>query len=477
MADNLFYTDPGSGAVVRFRDDGTAKWQGCDVEGAYAHDAAASSYPVVIGGCAYAAAPSDVSADGDAAKAWCLRNGSFVINLAVGGTLVTGSAGLPVAQQGTWNIGTVSTVTNVVHVDDNSSSLTIDAPVDTPAFVRLSDGASAISTLPVSLASVPSHAVTNAGTFAVQPAGSVAHDGDASSVNPTLVGGYAKATAPSDVSATNDSVRAWFQLNGSQCITVTAAGALIGGDATNGLDVDVTRVKPDGTNTMPSLDAAARRGYMSVTDGTNTMPTMDAVGRAGYHIITNGSISAGLVSETGSSAVNSLAIGGGTPHDSVDSGNPQKIGYKAIDHGSNPTAVAAADRSDAYCNRHGIPFVIGGHPNIITLEYATTGSQTNTAIITVSSGTKIVVTQIQAVTDNANTAFPQVRVGFATATTPTTTGVVLTHPGLPAGGGVSRGDGSGILGVGADDEDLRITCGAPTGGSIRILVSYFTCES
>lgn len=71
-------------------------------------------------------------------------------------------------QSGTWNIGTLTTITNVVHVDDNSGSLTVDAPVGTPAFVRLSDGSAAITTLPVSLASVPSHAVTNSGTFAVQ---------------------------------------------------------------------------------------------------------------------------------------------------------------------------------------------------------------------------------------------------------------------------------------------------------------------
>ena len=57
---------------------------------------------------------------------------------------------------------------DVVPVTDNSGSLTVDAPVATPVFVRLSDGGAAITTLPVSLASVPSHAVTNAGTFAVQ---------------------------------------------------------------------------------------------------------------------------------------------------------------------------------------------------------------------------------------------------------------------------------------------------------------------
>jgi hypothetical protein len=49
---------------------------------------------------------------------------------------------------------------SAVNVQDGGNSLTIDAPVATPVFVRLSDGAAAITTLPVSLASVPSHAVT-----------------------------------------------------------------------------------------------------------------------------------------------------------------------------------------------------------------------------------------------------------------------------------------------------------------------------
>lgn len=40
-------------------------------------------------------------------------------------------------------------------VTDNSGTLTVDAPVGTPVFVRLSDGSAAIATLPVSLASLP----------------------------------------------------------------------------------------------------------------------------------------------------------------------------------------------------------------------------------------------------------------------------------------------------------------------------------
>jgi hypothetical protein len=54
---------------------------------------------------------------------------------------------------------------------------------------------------------------------------------------------------------------------------------------------------------------------------------------------------------------------------------------------------------------------------------------------------------------------------------------VIAHPGIPGGGGISRGDGSGILGIGADGEELRITSDAATGGVMDVVVSYFTIES
>lgn len=60
--------------------------------------------------------------------------------------------------------------------------------------------------------------------------------------------GYASAAAPTDVSADADAVRAWHLRNGAAATVITAAGALIGGDAGNGLDVDVTRVLPGTTN-------------------------------------------------------------------------------------------------------------------------------------------------------------------------------------------------------------------------------------
>jgi hypothetical protein len=72
--------------------------------------------------------------------------------------------------------------------------------------------------------------------------GQVAHDAAAAAIDPILAGGYASAAAPTSVSADGDAVQAWYLRNGAAATVVTAAGALIGGDAANGLDVDVTRV-------------------------------------------------------------------------------------------------------------------------------------------------------------------------------------------------------------------------------------------
>lgn len=156
---------------------------------------------------------------------------------------------------------------------------------------------------------------------------------------------------------------------------------------------------------------------------------------------------------------------------------PQVEGFEAIAHGTNPTAVAAGDVTKAYANRAGVPFVIGGHPNIITIRANATIAQTDVAVVTVGAGAKIVVTAASIVVANSNTVDVSAILGFGAATTPTTTGVVASHPGIAPGSGYARGDGSGILGIGADGEDLRITNSVPTGGSMTVLVSFYTIES
>ncbi len=52
-------------------------------------------------------------------------------------------------------LAAVTVITNVVHVDDNTGSLTVDAPVGTPVFTRLSDGAAALIGQKAMTASLP----------------------------------------------------------------------------------------------------------------------------------------------------------------------------------------------------------------------------------------------------------------------------------------------------------------------------------
>jgi hypothetical protein len=174
-----------------------------------------------------------------------------------------------------------------------------------------------------------------------------------------------------------------------------------------------------------------------------------------------------------------LKVEGCTAHDGTDAGNPIALGAQALAHGTNPTAVASTDRTRLYANRAGVLFTIGGHPNVQTLKHANiTTAVTDTAIITVGAGSKIVVTRLTCSLDNASTVFPTVLIGFGATTTPTTTGVLFSHGGYPAGGANTIGDGSGIIGIGADNEDLRITTtGNATGNGLQITVSYYTIES
>jgi hypothetical protein len=160
-------------------------------------------------------------------------------------------------------------------------------------------------------------------------------------------------------------------------------------------------------------------------------------------------------------------------------------GVLAVAHGSNPDAADALDAGAPIANRHRVPFVIGGHPNPVMYGMSITTGATN-AIVgpTISSGTKLVVTGITVTLDNASTVFPSVVIGFGTAstpafaTTPGTSKVIAGHGGVPAGGGFSRGDGSGMIGVGADDEELRITTVGTAGGNgLYVLLTGYTIES
>jgi hypothetical protein len=278
------------------------------------------------------------------------------------------------------------------------------------------------------------------------------------------------------------------------------------GDAANGLDVDVTRVSGDVTivqgtaanlNMTEANSGAIKTATELLDDAVHTddatrgksllvgavfddsSPVAITENQAGYLRMSSrrALMVEGVSGGTAFSAF--CTVAGDITHDVANSIKvPVLTGAEAIAHGTNPTAVAAGDRTLFYANRAGVPFVIGGHPNIVTTRLQFTAAQTDTAIVTISTGLKIVVTQLQVTLDNASTVFPLVRIGFGSTNTPTAAGTLAAHGGVPAGGGFSRGDGSGMLGVGGDGEDLRITTvGAATGNGVEVIVSYFTIES
>lgn len=129
----------------------------------------------------------------------------------------------------------VTIATNdVVPVTDNAGSLTVDAPVGTPAFVRLSDGAAAITTLPISAASLP--LPSGASTEAKQPSLGTAGSASANVITIQGIAGMTKLLVTPDSVAlpANQSVNV-AQLAGTSPVTAGVAGTqAVGGNvATN----------------------------------------------------------------------------------------------------------------------------------------------------------------------------------------------------------------------------------------------------
>jgi hypothetical protein len=221
---------------------------------------------------------------------------------------------------------------------------------------------------------------------------------------------------------------------------------------------------------------------IAVTPGTGATVAADDIGGVLHQRVKLSLGADGSAADAPGDGTSGLYVGGAVAHDGADSGNPVKVGAVAVAHGTNPTAVAAGDRTNLYANRAGVPFAIGGHPNVVAHAHsAITTAVTDTVMgPTLSAGQKMVLTQLQVTLDNASTVFPSVRIGFGTANVPAlgNAGIVAAHGGVPAGGGFSKGDGSGILGIGGDGEELRITTvGNATGNGLQVSFSYYVIES
>lgn len=208
---------------------------------------------------------------------------------------------LAVTQSGTWNIATVTLVTAVTSITNavtvaqgtfanlkatitgNGTAGTADTGVVTiqgiAAMTPILVTPAANSA--VNLAQVNGHTTLEGGTNGSQSVGGqLAHDAAAVAVFPALVGGFASAAAPSDVSADGDATKAWFLRNGAQASVLTAAGALIGGDAANGLDIDVTRMSA----LVAGSAVIGKVGVDQTTPGTTNNVNVDTATGAGATI-------------------------------------------------------------------------------------------------------------------------------------------------------------------------------------------------
>jgi hypothetical protein len=223
-------------------------------------------------------------------------------------------------------------------------------------------------------------------------------------------------------------------------------------------------------------DGAVFTDTLAFANVNSTAPTaVTSENRVGADIFVQDPIAGTPVANRVRAAISMTAAGGVGGGALIGAG----IGALAVAHGANPTAITAGNFGSLLCNRAGILWHIGGHPNLITFSQNYTGAQTDAAVITIATGSIIVVTHCSVVCHAANTVNVSARVGFGTANVPAygNAGLILTHPGIAPGSGFSTGSGAGIMGVGTDDQDVRITASVPTGGSFDLLVKYFTIST
>ena len=244
------------------------------------------------------------------------------------------------AQVGGWdgaNLRTLTTnVSGHLSINDGGNSLTIDAPVGTPAFVRLSDGTAAISTLPVSIAAtvavsgpltdtqlrataVPVSGtltgVTTVGTVTTITTANLAaddvHDGVAGTTG-VMIAGFASSATPTGVSADGDAARLWVSRSGAVIIdgytkqgTATAISALngtltlqLGGSKAAGITITAIST-PVGITLTPQV---------SFDGGTNwTTTAFKNLGNGDtFPTLTNANLIVGVSA--------SIIIGGGASH-------------------------------------------------------------------------------------------------------------------------------------------------------------------
>jgi hypothetical protein len=195
---------------------------------------------------------------------------------------------------------------------------------------------------------VGSHAVTNAGTFAVQAAQSgtwTVQPGNTANSTAWLVTGTGGTFPVTDSGGS-------LTVDGS----VSLAAAIPAGTNNIG-DVDIASALPAGTNNIGDVDV------LSIAAGDNNIGNVD--------IVT-------MPNVTLAATTNTIEVVGDVAHDAAVGGNPVLIAARA--NANEPTAVSAdGDATHLWADLLGRLVVIPGHPNPeapITLNATSSGNTT-----------------------------------------------------------------------------------------------------
>jgi len=357
-----------------------------------------------------------------------------LVNIADGSGSITvdngGTFAVQAAQSGTWNIGTLTSITNAVPVTDNAGSLTIDftrldyttddvliygsqnvalqqkittndliVTLDGEAVV-LGAGSASIGVLGansgIDIGDVTINNAAGASAVNIQDGGnSITIDGTVG-ISGTVIVDSELTTADLDTGAGTDTraVVGLVLAESGGGILVGSANPLPVSDAAGSLTVDASNLDiRDLTSVSDSVTAVqsgtwnigtvtALTGITNVVhidDNTSTISIDDGASS----ITVDGTVTANAgtgnftVIQSTASSLNAQIVGV-IAHDAADSGNYLKIGGRADT--TFQTAVADGDRVDALFDVYGQMRVRTDHANLWSYHLNTSSAQTNTQI-------------------------------------------------------------------------------------------------
>ena len=344
-------------------------------------------------------------------------NGS-TISIDDGGSSITvdGSVTASLAS-GTNNIGDVDVLTvpaplNVTGTGTESSALRVTIATDSTGVLSVDDNGASL-TVDGTVAS------TQSGTWSIRN-----QDGSGNNLT-SAARGSERALSVQLVDGSGNQVTSFG--GGTQ---YTEDGASAGGETGTVFlgvrnDAATSKTSADGDFSAIATDSAGRVGIADL-GGSVTVDGFTTVGGAAYVRLTDGTNTVTVNANGG------LEVTGGVPHDSVDAGNPLKLGAKAEASITTITNVADADRTDVYADINGVLITKDHVPYgdiIVTRATDTGGTSTAFSAFGATASQRNYITTITVYNSSTTNGFVDLRDGAAGT-------VIYTIP-LPALGGAT----------------------------------------